>query len=179
MTTPPAAHATYRGQPTIIEIRPDADEALARSLLAVQHAAYAVEAALIGDDRIPPLHETLADLSAAPLRWFAAFAADLPDDGSSVSPGAGHRLAGAIGWTEDETTVDIDRLVVDPTAHRRGVGRALVTAVLAHAGARRVLVATGRANRPARHLYEALGFTAIRDEEVIPDLWITRYARPA
>ncbi|NJP35749.1 GNAT family N-acetyltransferase [Micromonospora sp. HSS6-12] len=156
------------------EIRPDADEALARSVLAVQHAAYAVEAALIGDDRIPPLHETVADLRAAPLRWLAA---DLP--GPGVIPGAEPRLAGAIAWTEDDTTVDIDRLVVDPAAHRRGVGRALVTAVLTHAGARRVLVATGRANQPARRLYESLGFTAIGDEEVIPGLWISRYARCA
>ncbi|MGN9808037.1 GNAT family N-acetyltransferase [Micromonospora sp. BQ11] len=153
------------GQLTIGEIRPGADETLARSLLAVQHAAYAVEAALIGDDRIPPLRETLADLRAAPLCWLGACA-----DG---------RLLGAIAWTADAAVVDIDRLVVDPAAHRGGVGRALVTAVLHHAGSRRVLVATGRANRPARRLYEALGFTATTDEEVAPGLWITRYARPS
>ncbi|MER7458283.1 GNAT family N-acetyltransferase [Micromonospora sp. NPDC126480] len=158
--------------PTIVEVRPDADEALARSLLAVQHAAYAVEAAMIGDDRIPPLRETVADLREASLRWLAAFAADLP----GVKPGVEPRPVGAIAWSEDDTTVDIDRLVVDPAAHRRGVGRALVGAVLARAGVRRVLVATGRANRPARRLYESLGFTAIGDEEVIPHLWISRYA---
>ncbi|WP_422734286.1 GNAT family N-acetyltransferase [Micromonospora sp. WMMD558] len=194
MTVPPLS--TGPKQPTITAIRPDADEALARSVLAVQHAAYAVEAALIGDDRIPPLHETVTDLRAAPLRWLAAFAADLPGDGPGVQPGAGPpasaadlpgdgasvntgapRLAGAIAWTEDDATVDIDRLVVDPAAHRRGVGRALVGAVLARAGARRVVVATGRANQPARRLYESLGFTAIGDEEVIPNLWISRYVR--
>ncbi|MFI7575247.1 GNAT family N-acetyltransferase [Micromonospora sp. NPDC049497] len=151
--------------PAVTPVRPDTDEALARSLLAVQHAAYAVEAALIGDDRIPPLHETLADLSAAPLRWLGARV-----DG---------RLLGAIAWTEDAAVVDIDRLVVDPAAHRRGVGRALVTAVLDRAGSRRVLVATGRANRPARRLYETLGFAAATEEEVVPGLWITRYARPS
>ncbi len=150
--------------PEIMPVRPATDEVLARSLLAVQRAAYAVEAALIGDDRIPPLHESLADLRAAPLRWLAAY------DGS--------RLLGAVGWTEDDTHVDIDRLVVEPTAHRRGVGRALTITVLAHAGTRRVLVATGRANRPARRLYESLGFTTVGDEEVVPGLWITRLARP-
>ncbi|MEV1146399.1 GNAT family N-acetyltransferase [Micromonospora sp. NPDC049799] len=80
---------------------------------------------------------------------------------------------------EDAAVVDIDRLVVDPAAHRRGVGRALVTAVLDRAGSRRVLVATGRANRPARRLYETLGFAAATEEEVVPGLWITRYARPS
>ena len=59
------ARGRTAGRLAIGEVRPGADETLARSLLAVQHAAYAVEAALIGDDRIPPLHETLADLSAA------------------------------------------------------------------------------------------------------------------
>ncbi|MEU4776828.1 GNAT family N-acetyltransferase [Micromonospora sp. NPDC023633] len=148
---------------SIVRIWPEADEGLARSLLAVQHAAYAVEAALIGDDRIPPLHETLADVRAVPLHWLGAR--------------SGPRLIGAIGWTEDDTTVDIDRLVVDPAAHRRGVGRALVGAVLARAGGRRIVVATGRDNRPARQLYESLGFASTGDEEVLPDLWIARYAR--
>ncbi|RKN43382.1 GNAT family N-acetyltransferase [Micromonospora endolithica] len=148
-------------RPTVVPIHPEADEALARSLLAVQHAAYAVEAALIGDDRIPPLHETLADLRAAPLRWLAA--------------GLGEQLAGAIAWTEDAEVVDIERLVVDPAAHRRGVGRALVGAVLERAGGRRVIVATGRDNQPARTLYESFGFTPTGDQEVIEGLWVTRY----
>ncbi|WBB77414.1 GNAT family N-acetyltransferase [Micromonospora sp. WMMD882] len=146
-------------------IEPAADEALARRLLAVQHAAYAVEAALIGDDRIPPLRETLGELRAAPLRWLGAYQGDL--------------LVGAVAWTEDAATVDIDRLVVDPAAHRRGTGRALVRAVLTRAGDRRVLVATGRANHPARGLYESLGFRPVADAEPAPGLWITRYERPA
>lgn len=151
--------------PVLVELRLRDDEPLARALLTLQHAAYAVEAELIGDDRIPPLHETLADLRAAPLRWLGAY--------------EGARLIGAIGWTEDPSTVDIDRLVVDPAAHRRGAGRALVREVLTRAGDRRVLVATGRANRPARALYESLGFAPAGDQEVIPALWITRYVLEA
>ena len=38
-------------------IRPSEDEDLADGLLAIQRAAYRVEASLIGDDRIPALHE--------------------------------------------------------------------------------------------------------------------------
>ncbi|WP_341716355.1 hypothetical protein QQG74_20350 [Micromonospora sp. FIMYZ51] len=57
----------------IREIEPGDDERLAQALLSIQHAAYAVEASIIGDDRIPPLHETLDGLRAAPLRWLGAF----------------------------------------------------------------------------------------------------------
>ena len=148
----------------IREIAPGGDESLARALLAVQHAAYAVEAAIIGDDRILPLHETLEELRAAPLRWLGAFQE--------------HRLVAAIGWSQDDSVVDIDRLVVDPAVHRRGAGRALVGAVLASAGHRRAVVATGRDNRPARRLYEGLGFVRTGEVEVIPGLWITQYAHP-
>lgn len=148
----------------IIEIDPAADEALAHLLLAVQRAAYAVEAALIGDDRIPPLHETAAGLRAAPLRWLGAYA-----DGA---------LLGAVAWTGQAALLDVDRLFVAPAAHRRGVGRTLVREVLRRAGDRPVRVATGRANRPARALYESLGFVSLGDVEPVPGLWVTRYERP-
>lgn len=195
----------------IREIRPAEDEPVARSLLRVQRAGYAVEAALIGDDRIPALGETLAELRAAPLTWLGALvdeptspdqataggltidepavgglAVDEPPvgGGSGVAGGrataglsAGGRLVGAVAWTEDASTVDINRLVVDPVAHRRGVGRALLGEVLNRAGGRTVLVATGRANRPARALYESYGFVALGDAEPVPGLWIARYAR--
>ncbi|MFC6578923.1 GNAT family N-acetyltransferase [Planomonospora parontospora] len=141
------------------------DEALAKEVLAVQHAAYAVEAEIIGDDRIPALHETLDEMCAEPLTWLGAFDGD--------------RLVGAVAWSETEDEVDIDRLVVDPGAHRRGIGRALVEELTSRAGGRRITVSTGRANTPARTLYERLGFGGAEDAEVIPGLWITRYARPA
>lgn len=90
----------------IAEIKPGDDERLARVLLSLQQAAYAVEASIIGDDRIPPLRETLDELRGTPLRWLGAF-----DD---------RRLVGAIARSEDHSEVDIHRLVVDPTLHRRG-----------------------------------------------------------
>nr|WP_201784815.1 GNAT family N-acetyltransferase [Nonomuraea pusilla] len=148
----------------ITEISPTGGS-LASELLALQRAAYAVEAELIQDDRIPPLHESLEELVAAPLRWLAAM-----DDG---------RLAGALAWEEDSDEVDIDRLVVHPSAHRRGIGRALVKELVSRAGGRRVVVSTGRDNAPARTLYERLGFTLTGETEVIPGLWITSYALTA
>ena len=138
-----------------------ADEQLAGRLLRLQRAAYAQEAALIGDDRIPPLHETLEDLRNASLHWAGAF----DDDG----------LMGAVAWEETAEEVDIARLVVSPDRHRRGVGKALVREVLTLSGDRRTVVSTGRDNAPARRLYERLGFATVGDVEVLPGLWVTRY----
>ncbi|WP_327089745.1 GNAT family N-acetyltransferase [Nonomuraea sp. NBC_01738] len=134
-------------------------------LLDLQHASYAIEAELIGDDRIPPLQENLEGLLAAgELRWLGAFDAE-------------DRLVGAVAWEETAELVDLNRLVVDPAALRQGIGLALVKEVLARAGERRVEVSTGRDNAPARRLYERLGFTGLGDVEVIPGLWITSYAK--
>ncbi|WP_225753032.1 GNAT family N-acetyltransferase [Actinotalea sp. Marseille-Q4924] len=143
-------------------VEPAAEPGLARALLAVQRQAYAKEADLIQDDRIPPLHEDLDALRSAPLLWVAAF-----DD---------EELLGAVAWTEEGSVVDVDRLVVAGTVHRRGVGTRLVTDVLRRADWRTTTVSTGRANVPARRLYERLGFGLVGDREVLPGLWVTDYA---
>jgi ribosomal protein S18 acetylase RimI-like enzyme len=149
----------------MVEVSPNSDPVLAQALLEVQHAAYAREAVLIDDDRIPALHENLDDLRSAPLLWLAVLV-DL-------------RLVAAVGWSQSDEEVDIDRLVVAPQMHRRGMGSALVRELLGRAGGRRVTVSTGRDNTPARCLYEQLGFERIDDGEVIPGLWVTRYSRAA
>lgn len=131
-------------------------------LLELQHAAYAVEAELIGDDRIPPLHETQADLVSADLHWIASF--------------DGERIVGAVGCSIEDDVVDIDRLMIDPAYHRRGIGAALVTQALALAA--RAVVSTGRDNAPARGLYESLGFVHRADVEPVPGLWVSEYLRP-
>ena len=143
-----------------------ADESVARSVLALQRESYAVEAGLIGDDRIPQLTETLEELRAAGLEWLGM--AD--EDG----------LAGAVSWAVlPDGSVDIHRLVVSPRAFRRGVATDLLDGLDALYPGRHVLVSTGRANLPAVTLYLGRGFAIAREREVIPGLWITDLERPA
>ena len=142
---------------------PAGDGQLAARLLGVQRVAYAVEATLIRDDRIPALHESLQELRQASLLWLAAF------DGDD--------LCGALAWNEDRNQLDIDRLVVAPRSQRRGVGMALVLEVLHRAGTRITVVSTGRDNVPAHCLYQRLGFSRIEDQEAIPGLWVTCHQR--
>lgn len=52
---------------------PATDPSFAAALLALQHAAYALEADLVGDDRLPPLLEDEHALCAFRGRWTTAW----------------------------------------------------------------------------------------------------------
>ncbi|WP_179276028.1 GNAT family N-acetyltransferase [Rhodococcus sp. 06-235-1A] len=141
----------------IIRVDPAADRPLAEQIRTVQKSSYAVEARLIGDDRIPLLHESVDDLCAAQVHWLVAREGD--------------EILGAAAWCNSE----IDRLVVAPHAHRQGIGRALVDVMLESIVGQRIQVATGRDNTPARRLYESFGFVHTENQQVLPGLWLARY----
>ena len=109
---------------------PATDPYFAVTLLRLQRTAYALEAELIGDDRIPPLQEDEVGLTAWRGRWLTAW------DGVD--------LVGAIAWREDDDRVEIEKVMVDPSALRRGIASTLLGEVLERAHGREVAVATGR-----------------------------------
>jgi GNAT superfamily N-acetyltransferase len=158
-----------RGPASAIAARIDhvdrAGAAICRALLDLQRSAYAVEAALVGSDAIPPLHETLEELQAADETFLGAWLEDA--------------LVGAVSWRIDEGVLDIHRLVVSPALHRRGVGRALVREALRLHPGLPAVVQTGAANLPARRLYETEGFAGVDEIEPVPGLRVVRLARPA
>jgi ribosomal protein S18 acetylase RimI-like enzyme len=140
------------------------DPAVAAELLELQRRAYRVEAELIGSDEVPPLRETVAELRACGETFLAAR--------------LGGELAGAVSWRVDGKTIDLHRLVVDPTHFRKGVGVTLVRAALAtEPQAQRAIVQTGAANEPAIALYLREGFTADGEFEPVPGLRVARFAK--
>ncbi len=142
---------------------PALDPWFARELLRLQHDAYRLEAELVGDDRLPPLQDDDVTLPAWRGRYLVSW--------------RGVELVGAIAWRDLGDHLDIDRLMVDPAAHRQGVGTTLLQAVLDRADGRPVVVSTGRDNVPAVALYVRHGFAVERDEQVPPGLWITHLRR--
>ncbi len=138
---------------------PAADPYVVRTVLALQRSAYAVEAELIGDDRLPPLQEDEDALAAWRGRWVMAW------DGVD--------LVGAAAWTDHGDDIGIEKVMVSPAAMRRGVASALVGHVL-QVSERSVVVATGRDNAPAVSLYVKHGFVHQGDEQVPPGIWISR-----
>jgi ribosomal protein S18 acetylase RimI-like enzyme len=143
-----------------------ADERSARDVLTVQRAAYAVEAALIGFDGIPPLTEALEALVAS------------ARDETFLGCYDGHRLVGVVSYRRlPDATVDICRLAVAPVSFRRGVGGSLLSAVVDAAGTAGVVVSTGSANTPALALYRRAGFRATGTTAIAPGVTTTQLER--
>ena len=132
-------------------------------MLAVQRAAYAIEAELIGYPDLPPLHETLAALQATEEELW------LCEEGDA--------LVGVVGLEHGEDEMVIARLYVAPACFRRGVGSALVEHALAQAGGRRVRVGTGARNAPALALYERFGFRRLDEGSATPNLGYVELVR--
>ncbi|WP_328333252.1 GNAT family N-acetyltransferase [Kribbella sp. NBC_00382] len=142
-----------------------ADVATAERVLVVQRLAYAVEAALIGFDGIPPLHEDLAGLMASEEHWLGRYSGD------------GELVAAVAYELPDPETVEISRLVVDPAHARRGHGRALLDQLDVMEPRRVSLVSTGTANAPATSLYLSRGYSASGVVEIAPGITITQFCR--
>lgn len=144
---------------------PAADPFVARVLLAMQHAAFEIEATFIGSRDIPPLQEDEEALTAFRGSWVIAW--DGPD------------MLGAVAWRDRPDQIEIDRVMVHPAAHRRGVGTALLTRVVEVNAGRDLVVDTGRDNPPGLAMYGKHGFVAEEDIEPVPGLWLTRMRRSA
>lgn len=146
------------------------DAAAAEEIRALLHAAYRIEAGILGVADFPPLARTAAHFAAADARFFGCR--------------EGGRL---VAVTEIETPepdhVHVGSLGVHPDCFRRGLGRGLLERVLERFPGRRITVSTGAANAPAIRLYEQLGFAIARrwatPEEGIPMVTLERAPRSA
>ena len=140
---------------------PASDPYFAVTLLRLQRSSYALEAELLGDDRIPPLQEDEIRLTAWRGHWCTAW--------------EGVDLVGAIAWAEHDDHLDIEKVMVSPAAMRRGIASALLGQVIDEARGREIVVATGRDNAPGVAFYAKHGFGVDGDERVPPGIWITRF----
>ncbi|WP_180953606.1 GNAT family N-acetyltransferase [Bacillus sp. T33-2] len=114
-------------------------------MLALQRAAYQVEADLIGTDNIPPLKETVGELAGSGETFIGYYIFG--------------KLAGAVSYKAAAGQVDIHRVMVHPDHFRKGIAAHLIRWVEeAEAGAREMVVSTGADNTPAVALYKKLGF---------------------
>jgi ribosomal protein S18 acetylase RimI-like enzyme len=132
----------------------------ARDVLALQLAAYHVEAALLGVSDLPPLLEKPEDLLACG----ETFLCEQDPDGA---------LLGVLGYTMRDGSVEICRLMVHPAHFRQGIASRLIAALFPEVeGWHTMRVATGSRNEPALALYRGCGFCVVATKPVRPDLRI-------
>jgi tRNA (guanine37-N1)-methyltransferase len=133
-----------------------ATEADAGELWTLQRAAYLPEARLHGTFDLPPLTETLEELTEA-LRSATVLVARL-----------GPRLVGSVrGELRDGDVWYVGRLLVAPDRQRRGLGSALLEELerRAPAGARTVRLVTGIHSAANLALYRRHGYVEVGQQE--------------
>lgn len=121
----------------------------AGEILTMQRAAYVTEAQLYGDPFLPPLTQTLADLTV-----------ELAGPGIGIRDGG--RMIGAVRWVVTDGVAHIGRLMVVPDRQGEGVGTRLLRAVEATAGATAYELFTGHLSVDNVRLYEREGYAIVR-----------------
>lgn len=139
-----------------IQVIPIQQQDQAAAVLALQHAAYRIEAELIGFADLPPLQEKAEDLQNCGETFFGYW-----EDG---------RLAGAISFNDEGDHYQICRMMVHPEHFRKGIAGKLLRHVLAAHQGKKGIVTTGAGNIPAIRLYESHGFKLIKQVKVAPNL---------
>jgi len=131
--------------PTIRPLTPDD----AGEVLTVQRAAFASEALIYGDPDMPPLTQTLDELTA-----------ELVDNLGCVAL-VGPRIVGAVRARLDGELLLIGRLAIAPDQQGEGLGSQLLAAVEAcgrDAGATEAELFTGALSEANQRLYEREGY---------------------
>jgi ribosomal protein S18 acetylase RimI-like enzyme len=129
----------------------------AQDIRRVFQVSYKVEAELLGATNFPPLSRPLEEFSNCP-NDFVGYYED-------------HKLVAVVEMKNEEDSMHIQSLVVDPAYFRRGIARKLIEFVLQLYPVPQYTVETGKENGPARKLYENFGFQLLKtytaDEGII------------
>ena len=129
-------------------------------ILALQYRAYRSEARLLGNDRIPPLMQTLKDVEREYREGIVLKAVD--------EVGV---IIGSVRAREEGDTLYISKLMVLPEKQGRGIGTQLLVAVEKACPKPRYELFTSNMSLKNLKLYEGLGYVRFREEEMdIPDL---------
>ena len=126
-------------------------------ILALQYAAFQIEAELLKHHDIPPLKQTLADLQAEFDKQIFLKAVD-----------ANGEIVGSVRFFSEGNTVFIGKLIVNPDFQNRGIGTSLLLEVEKIFPNKRYELFTNKDRLKNILLYERLGYK-IFDEKPVTD----------
>ena len=148
----------------VVIARADVDDA--EEILVLQKLAYQSEAAIYDAYTIPPLTQTLEEITA-----------DF-DEQLFLKASVDGRIIGSVRAFESEGTCFIGRLIVHPDFQNRGIGTWLMSDVeQIFDKARRYELFTGHKSERNLHLYQKLGYEPFRTERVTESLVLVHLER--
>lgn len=131
----------------------------AEAILSLQKRAYQSEAAIYGDYNIPPLTQTLEQLTA-----------EFNDQVFLKAVSAGI-VVGSVRAQRIDDVCHIGRLVVDPEFQGQGLGKGLMRAIEHHfCDVTRFDLFTGHKSARNLRLYRQLGYAVLGRKTISPDL---------
>jgi ribosomal protein S18 acetylase RimI-like enzyme len=123
---------------------------IAAAIVRIQKDAYAVEAAIIGQQDLPPLRETVRHIQESSEDFYGCYHQN--------------ELTGVISLACETSEVLVCRLVLAPKSFRSGIGSALLSHAESQSrckGMHLIKVNTAAGNRPALALYRKHGFETV------------------
>ncbi len=128
-------------------------------ILKLQYLAYQSEARLFNDPDIPPLRQTLDELTAEFERGIILKVTD--ESGAII---------GSVRAYSENGTAYIGKLMVHPDMQRRGLGSSLLKAMEREHPEHRYELFTSTRSVDNIRLYEHLGYRAFREEKITDEL---------
>lgn len=133
-----------------------------KDILELQLLAYKVEADIIGFYEIPPLKDTINTLKNCGEIFYGYFIGDV--------------IAGIISYKTENSILDIHRVAVHPSFFRMGIAKKLLFFIEEHNnGVSKIIVSTGKDNKPAVELYLKMGYKRIKDIEIENNFYLTSF----
>lgn len=137
---------------------------IVREVLDLQLEAYKVEAEIIGFEEIPPLKDTINTLRACGETFYGYFVEE--------------KLAGIISFKIYDDVLDIHRVAVHPQFFRRGIANKLISFIeKCHRDIKKIIVSTGKENKPAVKLYLNNDYKKVEDIEIEEGFYLTAFEK--
>ncbi len=124
------------------------DPEWAEQIRRVFQVSYTVEAALLNAVNFPPLQRSLTEFLESQNMFYGYW--------------KGNDLAAVVEIKENNLSIHIQSLVVDPVYFRQGIASTLLAFVLESFASELFTVETGVKNAPATALYKKFGFREVK-----------------